>query len=76
MEPNLAIFCNQARLLVVRLGYQLSYKTYNLSCLQDTLGQWWHRICGSSQPMTGATCDPYHIREPIPDTAWMVRNHR
>lgn len=32
MEPELAIFCNQDRLLVVGLGHQ---PTHNLPCLQD-----------------------------------------
>jgi hypothetical protein len=25
--------------------------TYNMSCLQDVLGQWWLRMCGSGQPI-------------------------
>lgn len=45
MEPEPAIFCNQTKLSVVRLGHQLTTKsmTHNLIFLQDALGQWWLR---------------------------------
>jgi hypothetical protein len=32
--------------------------TYNLSCLQDVLGQCWHRTCGGGQPMFGLSFRP------------------
>lgn len=40
MEPELAIFCSQARIQVEGLGHQHSHKTFNLqlSCLQSVLG--------------------------------------
>jgi hypothetical protein len=44
MEPEPAIFCNQARLPMVRHWYSnpaTKPVTHSLSCLQDVLGQWW-----------------------------------
>lgn len=40
-ESEPSIFCNEARLPVMGLGHQLCHKIfyYNLSCLQDVLGQ-------------------------------------
>jgi hypothetical protein len=42
--------------------------TYNLSWLQDVLGQWWCKTSGSGQPMTRLNLRP--------NTAWMARNKR
>lgn len=29
--------------------------TYNLSCLENMVGQWWHRTCGICQPILNLT---------------------
>lgn len=39
--------------------------TYNMFCLQDILGQWWHRTRGGNQPMSDLTSGPHHETEPI-----------
>lgn len=57
IEPESAIFCSQARLLVVGLGQPPSHKTFDphLSHLKGALGQGWYRTCRSGQTMTGLT---------------------
>lgn len=54
-------------------GYQLL--SYNLSYLEDRLGWWGHRTCGSGQPMFGLTWGPLHEKEPgWPGTReWIVQ---
>lgn len=66
-EPEPAILCDLARLLVVGLTPNPSTKplTYNLPGLQHVLWQWWLIACGSSQPMNILTEDSCHKMEPI-----------
>ena len=52
-------------------GYQLL--SYNLSDLEDGLGWWWHRTCGSGQPMFGLTWGPCPEREPMFDGDWLAQ---
>ena len=40
------------------------------------LRQWWHRLCGSDQPMKVSASCPFLEREPTTYTAWIVRNKR
>jgi hypothetical protein len=48
--------------------------TYNLSCFQNMLGQWWQRSCGNNQPMFALIEGILHIREPILNTVWETKN--
>lgn len=52
MGPALAIFYNQARLLVVGLGHQpvTKPKTHILPCLQDVLGNGSEEFVGVAKP--------------------------
>lgn len=64
------------RLLKEKPGQQPAMKpsTYNLSCLQNMLGQWWHRICLSDQPMSVLTWDSLKEKEPSVYIVWMDWN--
>lgn len=48
--------------------------TYNLSRLQNMLGQWLHRNC--SQQMFNVTKSPLHEKEFTPNTACATKNQR
>lgn len=54
--------------------------TYILPCLQDVLGQWCQRTCGSSHPMFGLIWGPHqnHTRKGslCPNSSWTARNSR
>jgi hypothetical protein len=47
-----------------------------VSCLEDMLGQWWHKVYGNNQPESDLSEGPSHKIEPIPDTAWETKNQR
>lgn len=66
------------RLLKEIRGHQSSHKIliYRLPCLREMLGQRRIGTCGSDQPRLVLTGGLLHKREPMPNTAWMVRSQR
>jgi hypothetical protein len=44
--------------------------------LQEKLVQWWHKACGSDQPISDVTLGPLHKMEPLPNTTWVSKNLR
>lgn len=44
-----------------------------LSCLHETLVQYWHKSSKSNQPMSDWMLGPLHEREPMPDTAQVTK---
>lgn len=51
-----------------------TFSSTKVSCLQNTLGQWWHRACENNQPISDMTEGPFHEMEPTPNTACMTKN--
>jgi len=49
---------------------------YNGILPRDMLEQWWHKVCGSNQPISDLIKGPLYEVKPIPSTALVIKNQR